>query len=185
MGHRFKNCQKPKNVKGKNAQANIMEHENFSSKVQDMNLFAIVSKCYSLWNATKLWVATEVTRHICANHSIFSTYMTMDHDGQLYMRKSSSFKVEEHRKIKLKSASGKEITLNDILNLPEICKNLVFGFLLSKNIFRSVFVLKNIFTKNDMFVGNCYPNEGLFKMNLMTVVTPLMNKITSSTCLSH
>ena len=72
--------------------------------------------------------------------------------------------------------SGKELTLNDVLHVPEIRKNLVSGSLLSKKGFKMVFVLDNfILTKNGMYVGKGYMSNGLLKMNVMTVGPPIKN----------
>ena len=72
--------------------------------------------------------------------------------------------------------SGKELTLNDVLHVPEIRKNLVSGSLLSKKGFKLVFVSDNfILTKNGMYVGKGYMSNGLFKMNVMTVVPHIKN----------
>ena len=72
--------------------------------------------------------------------------------------------------------SGKELTLNDVLHVPKIRKNLVSGSLLSKKGFKLVFVSDNfILTKNGMCMGKGYMSNGLFKMNVMTVVPPIMN----------
>ncbi|RVW73229.1 Retrovirus-related Pol polyprotein from transposon TNT 1-94 [Vitis vinifera] len=65
----------------------------------------------------------------------------------------------------------------------DIRKNLVSGSLLSKNGFKLVFVSdKFVLTKNEMFVGKGYLSDGLFKMNVMTVVPKSINnnKIDSS-----
>ena len=80
--------------------------------------------------------------------------------------------------------SDKELTLNDVLHVPEIRKNLVSGSLLSKKGFKLVFVSDNfILTKNRIYVGKRYMSNGLFKMNVMTIVPPIKkinNKNTSS-----
>ena len=72
--------------------------------------------------------------------------------------------------------SSKELTLNDVLHVPEIRKNLVSGSLLSKKGFKLVFVSDNfILTKNEMCVGKGYMSNGLFKMNIMSIVPPIKN----------
>ena len=51
------------------------------------------------------------------------------------------------------------------------------GSLLSKKGFKLVFVLENsILTKNGMYVGKGYMSNGLFKMNVMTIVLPIKNR---------
>ena len=89
-----------------------------------------------------------------------------------------------HREGSIADDIGQGLTLNDVLHVPKIRKNLVSGSLLSKKGFKLVFVLDNfILTKNGMYVGKGYMSNGLFKMNVMTVV-PLIkninNKNTSS-----
>ena len=92
------------------------------------------------------------------------------------MGNSSSSKVEGQGKVVLKMTSGKELTLNDGLHVPKIRKNLVSGSLLSKKGFKLVFVSeKFILTKNGMYVGKGYMSNGIFKMNVMTVVPPTKN----------
>ena len=76
--------------------------------------------------------------------------------------------------------SKKELTLNNVLYVLEIRKNLVSGLLLSKHGFRMVFESdKVVLTKSGMYVGKGYVTEGLFKLNVMTVV-PKINKVKQS-----
>ena len=50
------------------------------------------------------------------------------------------------------------------------------GSLLSKKGFKLIFVSDNfILTKNGMYVGKGYMSNGLFKMNVMTIVPPIKN----------
>ena len=60
------------------------------------------------------------------------------------------------------------------------------GSLLSKKGFKLVFVSDNfILTKNDMYVGKGYMSNGLFKMNVMTVVPPIKNINKKSTSFAY
>ena len=80
------------------------------------------------------------------------------------MGNSSSSKVEGQGKVVLKMTSGKELTLNNMLHVPEIQKNLVSGSLLSKKGFKLVFVSNNfILTKNGIYIGKGCMSNGLFK----------------------
>ena len=75
-----------------------------------------------------------------------------------------------------------EFTLNNVLYVLDIQKNLVSGYLLSKNGFRLVFEFdKFVLTKNGMYVGKGYMSDGLFKLNVMTVVPKsIINKSNTS-----
>ena len=55
------------------------------------------------------------------------------------MGNSAVSKVEGKGKVILKWTSGKELTLNDVLHVPDIRKNLISGSILSKKGFRIVF----------------------------------------------
>ena len=67
--------------------------------------------------------------------------------------------------------SSKKVTLNTFRHVPDIRKNLVPASLLRKNGFKLVFVSdKFVLTKNEMYVGNGYLSNKLFKINVMTVV---------------
>ena len=63
--------------------------------------------------------------------------------------------------------SGKKLTLNDVLHVLDIRKNLVSCSLLSKNGFKLVIESnKFVLTKNGMYVGKGYMSNGLFKINI-------------------
>ena len=176
QGHRAKDCRSRKkqgNPKKKPPQANVTEVVD----VLDMNLSAVVSEVNFIGSNTKeWWVDTGVIRHVCSAKKMFSSYQTIDNGEQLFMGNSSSSKVEGQGKVVLKMTSGKELTLNDVLHVPKIRKNLVSGSLLSKKGFKLVFVSDNfILSKNGMYVGKGYMSNGLFKMNVMTVVPPIKN----------
>ncbi|XP_057476852.1 uncharacterized protein LOC130764565 [Actinidia eriantha] len=154
IGHQAKDCRSRKNQgsgskKPKHAQAN-MTVENISNGVNDMNLCAVVTEVNLIGsNAKEWWVDTGATRHVCSNKEMFTTYQ-----------------VEGQGKVVLKMTSGKELTLNNVLHVPEIRKNLVSGSLLSKHGFKLVFVSdKFILTKDGIYVGKGYLADGLFKMN--------------------
>uniref|UniRef100_A0A2N9EQN5 Integrase catalytic domain-containing protein n=1 Tax=Fagus sylvatica TaxID=28930 RepID=A0A2N9EQN5_FAGSY len=119
--------------------------------------------------------------HICSDKKMFSTYQSVGYGEQLFMGNSSTSKVEGKGKVVLKMSFGKELTLNDVLHVPDIRKNLVSGSLLSKNGFQLVFESeKFLLTKNGMLVGKGYLSDGLFKMNVMTIVPINENKNKSS-----
>jgi len=142
----------------------------------------MISECNLTGNSKEWFVDTGATRHICANKWMFSNYKPVTQEEKLIMGNSSTSKVEGKGKITLKMTSGKELTLNDILHVPDIRKNLVSGSLLSKNGFKLVFVSDNfVLSKNGLYVGKVYVSDGLFKMNVITIVPKdYDNKVKSS-----
>ena len=96
--------------------------------VSDMNLSTVVSEVNFISSNTKeWWVDIGATRHVCSDKKMFSSNQTIDNGEELFMGNSSSSKVEGQGKVVLNMTSGKELTLNDVLHVPEIRKNLVSG----------------------------------------------------------
>ena len=88
-GHRAKDCRAKKRQK---TQANMVE--KISNGVDDINLTAVIPECNMVGNPKEWWIDTGATRHICANRSMFSSYITLGGDEKLYMGNSSTSKVE-------------------------------------------------------------------------------------------
>ncbi|TYK02905.1 pol polyprotein [Cucumis melo var. makuwa] len=75
---------------------------------------------------------------------------------------SKEWWVERQGKVILKMTSRKELTLNNVLHVSDIRKNLVSGSLLSKNGFKLVFVSdKFVLSKNEMYIGKGYLSDGV------------------------
>ena len=176
-GHKAKDCRAKKRQE---TRANVVE--NISNGVDDINLTAMISDSNMAGNPKEWWIDIGATRHICANRLMFSSYTTVGGDEKLYMGNSSTSKVEGVEKIALNMTSGKTVTLINVLHVPDVRKNLVSGSLLSKNGFKLVFVSdKFVLSKNEMYVGKGYLSDGLFELNVMTIVTKDdLNKVASS-----
>ena len=90
------------------------------------------------------------------------------------------------KKVILNTTYEKFLTLNNVLHIGSIRKNLVFGLLLSKNSFKMVFESdKFILSKSDIFIDKRYHCDDFLKINVMTIVTidENNNKIVSSSYL--
>lgn len=67
----------------------------------------------------------------------------------------------------LKMTFGNELTLNNVLYVPEVRKNLVSSLLLNKNDFDMVFESEKVVSSMlGMYVGKDYVTNGLFKLNV-------------------
>ncbi|GKA43533.1 zinc finger, CCHC-type containing protein [Tanacetum coccineum] len=84
----------------------------------------------------------------------------------------------QHGKIYLVFTSGNTLTLNDVLYVPDIRKNLVSGSLLNKFGFKLVFESdKSIISKGGKFIGKGYHTGGMFKLNIKDVVNSSVNDV--------
>ncbi|KAL0332983.1 UNVERIFIED_CONTAM: Retrovirus-related Pol polyprotein from transposon TNT 1-94 [Sesamum calycinum] len=161
--HMAKDCRLPK----KN-QAHVSEVRSVPIDLGELNLSAVVFEANLVDNPREWWIDTGATRHICSDKEMFSTYTPIN-GRKLFMGNSATSNIVGIGNVVLKMTSGKELTLIDVLHVPDIRKNLVSGSLLVKSGFRLVFESnKFVLTKNSHFIGKGYVEKGLFKMNVMT-----------------
>ncbi|PHU10351.1 Pathogenesis-related protein 1B [Capsicum chinense] len=114
IGHKSTDCRSPKKGK-KNNQANMIE----SNKECD-DLCAMLSECNLVGNPREWWMDYGATRHVCANKELFSSFTRAQVEEMIYMAK-----VEGIGKVCLKMTLGKILTLNNVLYVPELRRNLI------------------------------------------------------------
>ena len=159
----------------------MSEEKSVPVDLSELNLSAVVFEANLIDNPREWWIDTGATRHVCSDRSMFSTYVPVN--GQkLFMGNSATSNIVGLGRVVLMLTSGKELTLVDLLHVPNICKNLVSGSLLVKSGFKLVFNSdKFVMTKNDQFTGRGYVKNGMFKFNVMPVLRNSgMNANTSS-----
>ena len=110
-----------------------------------MNLSAVISEVNLVRGNTKeWWVDTGVTRHVCPEKKMFSTYNPVGNRRKIFMGNSSTSKIEAIEKVVLKMTTGKFLTLKDVPHALEIQKNLVSGLLSSKNCFKFLSLINSL-----------------------------------------
>ena len=122
---------------------------------------------------SKNWVVNSgATRHICANIDAFTSYTSIRDDKKVvYLGDSHTTQVLGKGKIMLKLTSGKTLALSDVLHVPNIRANLV-----SITLFGNVGVKVSfeydriVMTKNNIFVGKGFCNQGLFVLSIFEVI---------------
>ncbi|KAL8146420.1 hypothetical protein AgCh_004238 [Apium graveolens] len=168
VGHRSSDCKKPKKA-NKKKEVNMVDH--MSREMGDIDLCATVSEVNLVGsNPREWWIDTGATRHVCSNKAIFSSLKASDADEKLYMGNLATSTIEGEGTVILKMTSGKNLTLKNVLYVPDIRKNLVSGSLLNKHGFRIVIESdKVVLSKSGMFVGKGYVTDELFKLNVMSI----------------
>ncbi|KAL0365780.1 UNVERIFIED_CONTAM: Retrovirus-related Pol polyprotein from transposon TNT 1-94 [Sesamum radiatum] len=121
-----KDCRLPK----KN-QAHVSEVRSVPIDLGKLNLSAVVFEANLVDNPREWWIDTGATRHICSDKEMFSTYTPIN-GRKLFMGNSATSNIVGLGKVVLKMTSGKELTLIDVLHVPDIRKNLVSGSLKGK-----------------------------------------------------
>ena len=154
QGHRSSDCRLPKRNKLK--EANVVD--DISKDVSEIDLTAVISEVNLVGsNPKEWWIDTGATRHVCSDKMMFSTFEPIETGEKVFMGNSVTSDIKGQGKVVLKMTSGKELTLTNVLYVPEIRKNLVSGSLLNSHGFRLVFESdKFVLSKSGMYVGKGY-----------------------------
>ena len=152
--------------------------DDISMDVSDIDLIVLISKMNLVGsNPKESWINTGATRHVCSDKKMFSTFEPTEKGGKVYIRNSTTSKIKGQGKIILKMTSAKELTLSNVLFVPEIRKNLVSGSLLNSHGFQLVFESnKFVLSESGMYVKKGYMSDGMWKLNLMIIIKSDMNK---------
>ena len=135
-------------------------------------IIAVISKVNVVTNVNKCVVDSGAIKHICANKSMFTSYTVVgDGEEQVYLGDLRTTQVQGKGKDILKLTFGKTLALNDVLHAPSSRVNLVFEALLGKVGVKISFESdKIVMTKNNIFVGKGYYDQGLFVLNVSDVI---------------
>ena len=114
--------------------------DDISKDVSDIDLTAVISKVNLVGsNPKEWWINTDGTRNVSYDKKMFSTFEPIETGEKVFMGNSATSNKKGQGKVVLKMTSGKELTLKNVLYVPEIRRNLVFGSLLNSHGFRLVF----------------------------------------------
>ncbi|RVW64853.1 Retrovirus-related Pol polyprotein from transposon TNT 1-94 [Vitis vinifera] len=163
QGHKSVDCRLPK--KNKPKEANVID--DITKNVYDIDLTTVVSEVNLVGsNPKEWWIDTGATLHVCSDKKMFSTFEPIENGEKMFMGNSATSEIKGQGKVILKMTSGKELTLTNVLYVPEIRKNLVSGSLLNNHGFRLVFESnKVVLSKSRMYVGKGYMSDGMWKLN--------------------
>ncbi|GJV62109.1 retrovirus-related pol polyprotein from transposon TNT 1-94 [Tanacetum coccineum] len=151
-GHRAANCKMPKRVNPR--QANMV-NDNMDMIAMVSDVIAMISEVNLVGsNNSGWWVDTGVTRHVCADKSMFHSFRAVDNGEKLYMGNSATADIKGEGDVILKMTSEKELKLTNVLYVLEIRKNLVSGWL--------GYVVNGMFKLNVMVVKNDINNMNSF-----------------------
>ncbi|XP_060182167.1 uncharacterized protein LOC132611817 [Lycium barbarum] len=140
MGANFIEEAAPNNNKRKKPSGQRKEQNKKKFKGSCYNCEKARHKAPDFGNPKEWWIDFRATRHVCVVKEAFATYAPVGPEEELYMGNTVTTKVEGYGKIFLKMTSVKVLTLNNVLHVPTIRKNLVSTSLLVKNGFKCVFV---------------------------------------------
>ena len=168
QGHKSSECRLLKRNKPK--EANVID--DISKDVSDIDLTTVIFEVNLVGsNPKEWWIDTGATRHVCSDKKMFSTFEPIETGEKMFMGNFATSDIKGQCKVVLKMTSGKELTLTNVLYVPEIRKNLVSGSLLNSHGFRLVFESdKFVLSKSGMYVGKGYMSGGMWNINVMTII---------------
>ena len=129
--------------------------------VEEDDIIPVVISQANMVTNFKNWVVDSgVTRYICVNKDAFTFYTPVGDDEKVvYLGDSHIAQVLGKGKVMLKHTSGKTLTLNNVLHVPNIRENLVSVDLLGKVGVKVSFESnKIIMTKDNIFLGKWFCN---------------------------
>ena len=91
----------------------------------------MISKVNLVDRSERWWVDTGAFSHVCYDKAILKSYSN-DVDKKMLLGDSHYIVVADIGEVELKFTSGKSFILKDVLHIPKIRNNLVFGYLLNK-----------------------------------------------------
>ena len=123
---------------------------------------------------------SECTRHICVYKEEFSSYTPIEEGTEwVYVGDNRSVPVAGKGKALLKLTSSKTLSLFNVLHVPHFRHNLILVLLLGKARIKVAFDSGIVtLTKNDVFVGKGYIDQGLFVL----IIDKVINEHGSSSC---
>ena len=108
--------------------------DDISKDVSDIDLMSVIFEVNLVGsNPKEWWIDTGATRHVCSDKKMFSTFEPIETGEKVVMGNSATSEINGQGKVVLKMTSGKELTLTNVLYVPEIRKNLVSGSLLNSH----------------------------------------------------
>nr|GEY60617.1 Ty1-copia retrotransposon protein [Tanacetum cinerariifolium] len=98
--------------------------------VEDEIIVAVVVKTNLVEDKSAWIMKSGASRHLCNNKRLFHQFEEVTDGGQVYIGNNGTARVVGKGKVFLKFTSGKILALNNVLYVPSLRRNMVFGSLL-------------------------------------------------------
>ena len=137
------------------------------------DIIAVVVSQANMVTNSKHWVVDfgATKAYLCKQRCFYLLYSGRGKLKVVYLGDSHTAQVLGKGKVMLKLTSGKTLALNDVLYVPNIRANLVSIALLGKMRVKVSFESDKIeMTKNNIFVGKEFCNQGLFVLSISEVI---------------
>ena len=107
QGHKSSDCRLLKRNKPK--EANVVD--GITKDVSDIDITTVISEVNLVGsNPKEWWIDTSVTRHVCFDKKMFSTFKSIETGEKVFMGNSVTSDIKGQGKVILKMTSRKELT---------------------------------------------------------------------------
>ena len=132
----------------------------------DKDIIATLSNvCVVQWKVQGWWYDTCAIIHVTYDKSLFKTFKDAKGDQDVQMDNEGRSKVLSKGTLEVVFISGKNITLVNVLYVPDMNKNLISANFLSKPSIKVMFESgKLILSKSTKFVGKGYSCDGMIEL---------------------
>nr|GEY15409.1 zinc finger, CCHC-type [Tanacetum cinerariifolium]GEY54391.1 zinc finger, CCHC-type [Tanacetum cinerariifolium] len=115
------------------------------------------------------WVDFGATMHMCKDRCWFKTYESLNDGSIIHMGNESKALVHGRGCVDLRFSSGKVVSLLNVLNVPNIRKNLVSSRVLNNCGYKQVIESnKFVLSKHGVFIGFGDLSNHMFRLNIVS-----------------
>ena len=149
--------------------------------VFDLNIAMIsVLNMAIIGHSNNWWYYSRANVHVCNNKAHFQVYKEVDEAREVLMGNHNTATVLGMGSVEIQFTSRRNVTLVNVLYIPNIRKNLFSANSLCKSGLKIVHGSnKLISSKNDVFVGKGHSCDGMFKLsinNMMNLFTYIVDR---------
>ncbi|GJU28047.1 zinc finger, CCHC-type containing protein [Tanacetum coccineum] len=155
--------------RGVTGSPNSLKGQNIFNKSLQIYYVTYVSEAYFLQDDdVAWWVDSGANVHVCKDRCWFKTYESLNDESILYMGNESTALVHEHGCVDLRFSFGKIVSLLNVLDVPNIRKNLVSSSILNNCSYKQVIESnKKNLSKHSVFIGFGYLSNQMFRLNII------------------
>nr|GFB65361.1 zinc finger, CCHC-type [Tanacetum cinerariifolium] len=134
--------------------SNSLKGQNMFNKSLQIYYVTYVSEAYFVQDEVAWWIDLGETVHVCKDRCCFKTYESLNDGSILYMGNESTTLVYGRGYVDLRFSSGKNVSLFNVLHVPNIKKNLVSSSVLNNYGYKQVIESnKFVLSKHGVFIG--------------------------------
>ncbi|XP_031095199.1 uncharacterized protein LOC115999491 [Ipomoea triloba] len=178
QGHRATQCYFCKGVNQNTKKSDNGGTKNQAHLIEDTDntevVAVVITEANIVGDLEEYVVDTRASRHFCNNKDMFKEFEPITEGEQVFMGNSNVSQVSGRGTVELMLYSEKQLMLKNVLYVPSLRRNLIFGALLNRVRIKMVFESDRlVMTCYGKFLGKGHLRGGLFVLDV-SVIRPNM-----------